>query len=163
MTLYELTKKYGSGKGENMMWMTVEVISDAVETSMDPEAKERLMRDVYSKMSGHHYNEEYALEDVAKMYYKDGNGKEIHAPYWTVQQVKEVYDTVSGKIPEYTFWDFYVTLQMTKADNCPLVMRWFPNSTPEERDKMLVEMAVNWLADPDYPHQGEKIWRYLNG
>ena len=162
MTLYDLTKKYGSGKGEEMMWKTVEVISEAVETSMEPEAKEQLMRDVYGKMSGGHYNEEYAIEDVAKMFYKDSNGKEIHAPYWTVQQVKDVYDTISGKIPDYTFWDFYVTLQMIKADNCPLLMRWFPNSTADERDKMLIEMAINWLADPDYPYPGEKIWRYLN-
>ena len=113
-------------------------------------------------MSGGHYNEEYAIEAVAKLFYKASNGKEIHAPYWTVQQVKDVHDTISGKIPDYTFWDFYVTLQMIKADNCPLLMRWFPNSTADERDKMLIEMAINWLADPDYPYPGEKIWRYLN-
>ena len=29
-TLYEMTKMYGAGKGESMMWDTVRVISDAV-------------------------------------------------------------------------------------------------------------------------------------
>lgn len=70
--------------------------------------------------------------------------------------------SVARNIPDYNFWDFYVTLQMTKADNCPLIMRWFPDSTPEERDKMLVDMAVNWLDDPDNKNAGHKIWSYLN-
>ena len=43
-----------------------------------------------------------------------------------------------------------------------MLMRWFPNATPEERDGMLVEMAVNWLDDPDSPDAGHKIWSYLN-
>lgn len=162
MTLYEMTKKYGEGKGESTMWATLSAVSDAVETSMDATAKHDLLRKVYAEMSGHHYNEEYALEDVAKMYFKGTDGKEHRAPYWTVDQVKAVYDNVSRNISDYNFWDFYVTLQMTKADNCPLIMRWFPNATPEERDKMLVEMAVNWLDDPDNKDAGHKIWSYLN-
>ena len=162
MTLYEMTKKYGEGKGESAMWATVSAVSEAVDTSMDPEAKRKLMRDVYAAISGHHYNEEFAQEDVAKMFYKGNDGKEHHAPYWTVEQVKDVYPSVSKQIPDYNFWDFYVTLQMVKADNCPLLMRWFPNATPEERDRMLVEMAVNWLDDPDSPAAGHKIWAYLN-
>ena len=162
MTLYEMTKKYGEGKGESAMWATVSAVSEAVEESMDPEARRKLMREIYAAMSGHHYNEEFAQEDVAKMYYKGNDGKEHYAPYWTVDQVKGVYETISRQIPDYNFWDFYVTLQMTKADNCPLLTRWFPNATADEKDKMLVEMAVNWLDDPDSPSAGHKIWAYLN-
>ena len=163
MTLYDLTKKYGEGKGESTMWKTLASVSDAIEHSMPEEDRHRLMRQVYGKMSGDHYNEEFAKEDVAKMYYRDNTGSEYHAPYWTVDQVKDVYDRISGEIPEYNFWDFYVTLQMVKADNCPVIMKWLPNSTPDERDRMLVDMAVNWLNDPDTKHPGTKIWNYLNG
>ena len=162
MTLYEMTKKYGEGKGESAMWATVSAVSEAVEESMEPEAKHKLMREIYAAMSGHHYNEEFAQEDVAKMFYKGPDGKDHRAPYWTVEQVRDVYASVSRQIPDYNFWDFYVTLQMTKADNCPLLTRWFPNATTDEKDKMLVEMAVNWLDDPDSPSAGHKIWSYLN-
>lgn len=162
MTLYEMTKKYGEGKGEATMWTTIEAISEAIEESMDDDAKKDLMRQVYGTMSGYHYNEEMAMEDVAKMYYKGPDGKDHYAPYWTAQQVRSVYDPIARQIPEYNFWDFYVTLQMMKADNCSMLMRWFPNATPEERDGMLVEMAVNWLDDPDSPDAGHKIWSYLN-
>lgn len=145
------------------MWKTLAFVSEAIEKGMPEEDKHHLMRQVYGKMSGDHYNEEFAKEDVAKMYYRDNTGSEYHAPYWTVDQVKDVYDRISGEIPEYNFWDFYVTLQMVKADNCPVIMKWLPNSTPDERDRMLVDMAVNWLNDPDTKHPGTKIWNYLNG
>lgn len=162
MTLYELTKKYGEGKGESAMWSALSAVSEAVENSMDADARRDLLQKVYAGMSGHHYNEEFAMDDVAKMYYKGADGKEHHAPYWTVDQVKAVYDNVARSIPDYNFWDFFVTLQMIKADNCPLIMRWFPGATPEERDKMLVEMAVNFLDDPDSKDAGHKIWSYLH-
>ena len=162
MNLYELTKKYSNGKGEDMMWKTLSIVSDAVESSMSEEDKKCMLRKVYGAMSDGHYNEEFAQEDVAKMFYKGPDGKDHRAPYWTVEQVRDVYASVSRQIPDYNFWDFYVTLQMTKADNCPLLTRWFPNATADEKDKMLVEMAVNWLDDPDSPSAGHKIWSYLN-
>lgn len=161
MNLYDFTKKYGEGKGESMMWKTVRVISDHVE-KMSPEAQEDLMRDLYATMAEGHYDEHFAKEDVAKMYYTDEAGEKHYAPYWTDEQVKAVYDKVKGEIPHYNMWDFYVTLQMSKADNCPMLKKWFPNATPEEMDKYLVDMAVNWLNDDDNPYGNEKIWGYLN-
>ena len=162
MTLYEMIKKYGEGKGESTMWSSVCSISKAVDSSMPEEAKHSLMREVYASMSGHHYNQEFAMEDVAKMYYIGEDKKAHHAPYWTVEQVSNVFDGISGDIPDYNFWDFYVTLQMVKADNCPLIMRWFDGLSGEEMDEKFVEMAVNWLNDPDSPNAGHKIWSYLN-
>lgn len=163
MNLYDFTKKYGEGKGESMMWKTVHVISDAIEKDMDPEAKENLMRRLYEAMTEGHYDEHFAKMDVAKMYYTDDAGQKKYAPYWSDEQVKAVYDSVHTLIPdEYNFWDFYVTLQMIKSDYCPLLRKWFPNATPEEMDKKLVELAINWLNDSDNPFGDEKIWKYLN-
>ena len=161
-SLYEMIKKNGTGKGEPVMWRSVKVISDAVEEHMDEDAKHELMRDVYAEMAGGHYNEQMAMEDVSKMYYTDEDGKKMYAPYWTKEQVAGVYDSVKSEIPEYNMWDFFVTLQMVKSDNCPMLKKWFPNATPEEMTQKFVAMAVNWLKDEDNPFGTEKIWKYLN-
>ena len=163
MNLYELTKQYGEGKGEGMMWTTLSIVSQAIDDSMEHEARERLLRRLYCKMSDGHYNKEYAEEDVAKMYYVDEDGKMVYAPYWTEQQVRAVYDSVKRSIPgEYNFWDFFVTLQMVRADNCELMREWFPDASAEELDGRFVALALNWLNDPDNPYCDSKIWKYLN-
>ena len=163
MNLYDFTKKYGEGKGEGTMWKTVAIISDAVESKMSDTEKKALLRKLYSAMDGCHYNEEFAKEDVAKMYYEDGDGEKHYAPYWTESQVKEVYDSVSEEIPDYNMWDFYVALQMIRSDNCPLYHEWFPDASPSEMDAKYVEATVNWLDDQDYRYPSTKIWHYLNG
>lgn len=163
MNLYELTKKYGEGNGEEMMWKAVKIISDSVEKDMDDKAKHELMRRIYGAMSDCHYNEEYAIEDVEGMFYIDEAGEMHYAPYWTVPQVKEVYESVKATITAgYNFWDFYVALQMQKSDMYPMLKKWFPNATAEQIDKMLVEAAVNWLNDADNPYGYHKVWSYVN-
>lgn len=163
MTLYELIKKYGTGKGEDMMWKSVRVISDAVDTMLDEQARNKLLKKVYGAISSCHYNEEYALADVTDMFYIDESGNEHFAPYWTPQQVRVVYDSVSGELPEsYNMWDFYVALQMQKSDLCPMLRRWFPNDTPEQMDKRIIEATVNWMNDEDNPYSDRKVWWYVN-
>lgn len=51
---------------------------------------------------------------------------------------------------------------MTKSDNCPMLEKWYPDLTPEQKDEKLVEMALNWLKDDDNPYGSKKIWCYLN-
>ena len=163
MTLYELTKKYGEGKGESMMWTTLEIVSDKIEESMDDESKEHLMRCLYSKMSDGHYDREYAIQDVSKMYYVDQTGMKHNAPYWTEAQVMEAYQSVKKDLPSYyNEWDFYVTLQMIKSDYCPLLKKWYPTATQDDMDKKLIELAVNWLNDSDNPYGKHKVWGYLS-
>lgn len=162
-SLYNLIKKYGTGKGEPVMWKSVRVISEAVDKNMDDKAKEDLERKIYAEMSGGHYDEEFALEDVKHMYYVDERGERHYAPYWTPEQVEGVYNSVRSEIPDYNMWDFYVVLQMQKSDLCPMLKKWFPGATDEQMTQKVVEAAVNWLVDDDNPYGQEKIWRYLNG
>ena len=163
MNLYDFTKKYGEGKGESMMWTTVRAISDAVEADMPENAKKKLMRRLYGVMSSGHYDESFAKEDVSKMYYLDGDGVKHYAPFWTDPQIEEAYKSAAPSIDgAYNMWDFYVTLNMVKADNCRMLSEWFPGATSEEMNKKFVDMAVNWLNDPDYPYGETKIWSYLN-
>lgn len=163
MTLYDLTKKYGEGKGEGTMWKTLALVSDAIENSMEPSAKHKLMRSVYGAISNGHYNDAFAKEDIAKMYYVDDAGRQHNAPYWTDEQMGEVYEKVKASLPSaYNACDFAVTMNMIKSDNCALLHKWFPNATQEEMDAKLVDLAVNWLNDSDNPLGDAKIWRYLN-
>ncbi len=157
-----MTKKYSAGKGEGTMWKTVEVISDAVDNYMDEEQQAWLMRRVYSVISAGHYNEDFAREDMANMYYTDADGKKRYAPYWTDDELKSVYDAVSGQIPGVPFWDFAVALNMKKSDECQLLHSWFPNATEKELTDKLVESTINWLNDEDSPYGKEKTWRYFN-
>lgn len=162
MTLYDLTKKYGAGKGEDTMWQTVAVVSDALEKAMPEEQRRAVLREVYGRMSGGHYNEEFAEEDIKKMYYIDRNGARHDAPYWPASAVREIYDTVKAEIKPYNACDFYVTMNMVASDNWALLERWFPGMSAEDRNRRTVELAVNWLNDPDSQHAENKIWQYLH-
>lgn len=162
MTLFEITKKYGEGKGDGFMWKTVASVSDSVEKFMPPAEKDKLKKKIYSMLSGGHYDKDFANETVEKMYYIDKAGNEHQAPYWPSNAVMEIYEDVKNKIPNYNCWDFYVALNMVASDNWCMLNRWFPEMSDQERDEKLVEMTVNWLDDPDSPFGNEKVWGYFN-
>ena len=160
-TIYEITKTYGAGKKEADMWATTKVISDAVEESMPEEAKKKLYDALYGYLTGGHYDEHYAKECVAKMFYTDEEGERHKAPYFTDSVVEEIYENNRDKLSGYTMWDFFVTMNMVASDNHNLIVSWFPEATSEERLEKYSELAVNWLNDEDYPPKS-KIWDYLH-
>ena len=162
MTLYDFVKTYGKGKGEPMMWKSVAIISDSVEKNMPEDAKKELLRDIYREMSDGHYNEQFAHEDVSKMYYVGDNGDKHFAPYWTDAKIKDIYDSVQDEVEPYNMWDFYTTLNMIWSDNYMLLTRWFPDENDTELSEKAVEMAINWLNDEDNPFGRNKIWGYFN-
>jgi hypothetical protein len=96
------------------------------------------------------------------MYYIDANVVKHQAPYWGEPEVRLAYEQIKSKIPHYNFYDFEVTLNMVKSDNCNKLKKWFPNATDEELKGKLIEEAVNYLDDEDNPYGDEKIWMYLN-
>ena len=146
-----------------MMWDTVAIISDAVEASMPEAEKEALERKIYGKMSEGHYDEHYAVEDVARMSYRDpATGMVRKAPFWSAETVRGIYDSLKGEMKGYNMWDFYVTLHMVASDNAALLAKWFPSLDAKGRDEKYVEMAVNWLNDDDNPYGSSKIWCYMN-
>lgn len=160
--IYDIIKNYGQGKGETVMWRSVRAISDGLKDMLSPDDYNHMARVVYASINGGHYNKEFAKEDVEKMYYIR-NGVKVGAPYWTDEQVMDVYGKVKGEIPgEYNMWDFYVALNMTKADNCMLFRKWWAGVSDEEIERRIVEAAVNYLNDTDNPYGTEKIWSYLN-
>ena len=164
MTLYDMTKKYGSGKGEPMMWDVIAVVSDAVDSSMPEAEKHALERKIYGKLSEGHYNEQYAVEDVAKMNYRDPRtGMVRKAPYWTAETIRGIYESLKADMRGYNCWDFYVALNNTKADNCVLFRSWWPDADMEVLTQKIAEATVNWLNDEDAPQGEGRVWRYFNG
>lgn len=161
MNLYDITKKYGEGKGESTMWSTLSLVSDAVDTLPHAE-KEALVRKVYGVMSGKHYNEEFAKEDIAKMYYKDDQGVKHYAPYWPDSDLRALYEEHIDEIPGYNLWDWMVVMNMIKSDNCNVLSEWFPDDDEDMRNEHIVRLALNWLQDEDNPFGSSKAWCYFN-
>lgn len=160
-TLYDLIKSNSNGKGEDMMWGSVEVISKFIDDHVSEEEKDKLMHQVFGLMSGGHYNEEFAEQAISKMYYKDKGGRKHFAPYWTPDQTEEIYEEVKSKIPEYNLFDFMVTINMKASDDWNLLHAWFPEITQEQLNKKITESTLNWLIDDDWPTKS-KIWDYFN-
>ena len=104
--IYDIIKQYGEGKGESTMWRSVRAIDDELKDMLTPEDYCHMERVVYASIAGSHYNEEFAKQDVKKMYY-NRNGMKMSAPYWSDEQVAEVYNKVKGEIPSaYNMWDW---------------------------------------------------------
>ena len=162
MNLYDLIKKYGTGKGEGMMWKAVSVISDAVDSYMPEEEKDSLVRKVYGEMSDGHYNEEFAREDIKRMYYTDKEGNKHYGPYWTDDELMTLYRRYKNEIPGYNCWDWSVVMTMAKSDMYPIITAWFPELTEDGVNEKLVQYSINWLKDPDSPYGQSKVWGYLN-
>lgn len=162
MDIYTIIKDSLKGEGSDKMWCVTKILSDYIEEYVPEKRKHALLTKVYYGTNGGHYNEEFAEKSIAKFYYVDDDGVKHQAPYWTESEVKGIYDTIKNEIPKYNFYDFEVTLNMVKSDNCNKLRRWFPEATKEELLDKLVEEAVNYLNDEDNPYGSEKIWKYLN-
>lgn len=163
MNTKELIKKYGEGKGEATMWKSVDIISEMLDEKLTPEEKTCLEKKLYALMQGEHYDEYFAKMQVEQMYYTDPKGEKHYAPYWTDDDVKQVYAAYKGKIHgEVTFWDFYVALNMTKSDNCNLFKSWWPDADVPTMTQKIAEATVNWLNDEDAPQGEARVWRYFN-
>lgn len=166
MTVYELLKEHGAGKGEATMWQTTKVVSDALEVAMaaTPEAKEKVIKDVYAIVVGPHYNEELATAQIAKMAYVDGSGRKVASPHWTKSDYHQAYEYYRNKlkVAGVNAWDFAVTLEMQYSDYICTLREWWPSATQDELDQKAAELAVAYLNDPDDMDDG-KIWRRFNG
>ena len=162
MTLTELIKKYGTSKGEDAMWASVDLVSKALEDHLTESEYNDIKKKMHYIMFGGHFDKEFANKQIAKFYYIDTDGSKHFAPYWTEDEVKSVYNEVRSTISDYNFYDFEVALNMIKSDYCPLLKRWFPDEDKDSHVKRLVALTLNWLIDEDNPFGTEKVWLYFN-
>ena len=164
MTTKQLIQKYGEGKGTDTMWKSVDMISEVLDDKLSPEEKSCLEKKLYAMMNGEHYDEHFAHKQVEHIYYTDLQGVKHQAPFWTDDDVKQVYAAYKSRIKgDVNFWDFYVALNNTKADNCNLFRQWWPDADVSTMTQKIAEATVNWLNDEDAPQGDARVWRYFNG
>ena len=144
------------------MWKTVAVVSDMVEQYLSESEKHDLMRKMYGVMSNGHYNEDFAREDISKMYYVSDDGERHYAPYWPDDALIAIYRENKDKIPDYNQWDWMVVMNMIKSDNCHMLVEWFPGISEEKLNEKYVQSSLNWLRDEDNPFGRSKAWGYFN-
>ena len=155
----ENKNKLTQDKLEKIVCMLAGVIDNHVDDHVD-----KMKRKVWCIISDGHYNEEFALEDVRKMYYELNEVKH-YAPYWDLEFVKELYNSSKGEytiLNDYNVYDFYVTINMIKSDNYKLYKTRFRNYSESDINRIFLEDTINWLDDADNPYGTSKIWKYLN-
>jgi hypothetical protein len=162
MDVLSILKDSLGNEGSDKMWCITKILSENIEKFVPEKQKESLMSQIYYSVNGGHFNKDFAEKAISKMYYVDINKTKLHAPYWAEPEVRTIYNSVKDRIPGYNFYDFEVTLNMVKSDNCNKLKRWFPDATQEELLDKLIEEAINYLDDADNPYGTEKIWMYLN-
>lgn len=165
MNYFQLIEKYATGKGEKAMWAAVRKMSEFLDEVKEahPEKYWQVVKDTYEELAGPHYNEDFAVWQIAQLFYKDSMGAEHRSPNWTAEQYRRAFEEVKSRVPSgYTMWDFAVTLEKQYTDYHAMMKRWFPSATEEELKAKAVDAAVAFLADDDDKKDG-KIWRYYNG
>lgn len=153
MDVYELVQKYGKGQGEAKMWKSVAVMSEYLEPmkESDKEGYWCMMRKMYGVMSEGHYNEEFALWDVAQIEYTNRHGEKRTGAYWTAEQVEEA--TKGMKFPAgVNKWDKFVAFNLMHSDLCKKM-----------DDAQVLEAAYSfYFADEDWPGgSSTKVWDYI--
>lgn len=108
----------------------------------------------------HHFDEELGRACIANIYYfKDDVTKE-YAPFFDYKEVKEEYDKQAWMIPDYTMWDFAVTMNKMFAENIDVIGKW--SRSKETLKKRISELSVSFLCDESTNHPTDKIWWYMN-
>lgn len=162
MNTYEIINTYFKGKDPEPLLRVLNKVVTAV-NKLPEEDQEQLNKDIYYALNGGHYDECFAKLAVGKMYYTVDREKH-YAPYWMRSEIENIWNKHKGEIEEsdYTMWDFYVTMNMLMSDNYKLLEERYPNSSKDEKTKIIVEDTINYLNDEDNPFGSEKIWGYLN-
>ena len=162
MDVYSILKEGLRGEGSDKMWGIAKILSDSIEEYVPEKQRDVLLTKVYYSTKGGHFDRDFADRAISKFYFVSPDDVRHQAPYWTEPEVRTIYESIRNKIPAYNFYDFEVTLNMVKSDNCNKLKKWFPQASDKELLDRLVEEAVNYLDDADNPYGTEKIWKYLN-
>lgn len=161
MRLYQMIKENWDESSEDAMWASVKALSEYLDHQSEEE-REEVLRKVYEAMTGGHFNEHFAKEQIAKMVYKDKAGEVKNGPFYDMETIKAIYEQIKDTIKPYNVWDFAVVMNMVKSDNDALFRKWWSSATEADLQQKVIEMSINWLDDPDYVPMNKKAWNYFN-
>lgn len=161
MNFVELIQQYQKGTTPEQMLAVTKVIGEFVTSHATEEEMCSLSKDIYGIIGEGHFDRYFAKDAIGKMYYEEENGTKHYGPFFTDEEVKEVFDLNKDDISDYTIHDLAVTMNMLRSDNNRFFERYAKNTT--EMKAMVTCMAIEYLQDPDAPYPTQKIWRYVNG
>lgn len=161
MNFVELIQQYQKGTTPEQMLAVTKVIGEFVTSHATEEEMCSLSKDIYGIIGEGHFDRYFAKDAIGKMYYEEENGTKHYGPFFTDEEVKEVFDLNKDDISDYTIHDLAVTMNMLRSDNNRFFERYAKNTT--EMKAMVTCMAIEYLQDPDAPYPTKKIWRYVNG
>jgi len=109
-----------------------------------PDVYDGFVRDAYESISGHHYNEEYAIKDVERLKYNDRTGCLRHGGHWSVDEIATL---TSGMVfpTMTTLHDRYVALNVAYSYFCQ-----------KYRDETIINLAYIMFFDGK-----RNIWDYM--
>lgn len=161
MDLTKLIENYQEGATAEQMLQVTKAIAKFVTGHADKEETDKMCRDIYGILSNGHFDECFADGAIRRMYYEDEDGNRHHAPYFTEDEVREVFSLNKDDISDYTVYDLAVTMNMLRSDNSRFLEKYAKNTA--EIKEMVTCMAIEYLQDPDAPYPKSKIWHYING
>lgn len=145
--MVENAKKAGTAN-EKTMWQSIESFSELLEELREshPEKYWNFMREQHGIMYGGHYDEMFALYDVAMLEYTDKTGARKQGGHWTLEQIETA--TSGMRFPSgVTQWDKYVAFNAAYADLCKVL----------EDGEILKAGFALYFADEDWGSD-TKIW-----
>lgn len=134
------------------MWESVDRISEFLErmAKVSPKAVKEFLRGQHRVLFGGHYDEPFAMEDVASLSYTDASGEEHVGPHWTADQVESATKELTFP-PEVTAWDRYVAFNAAYADFC----KYFC-------DEQILQIGYAFYFQDEDWDGNEKIWDYMS-
>ena len=142
----------------------LDIVAHYIDEQNCEDMEQCLIRRIHESVHGKHFDEDCAIHTVSKMFYvKDGSTSKTYGAFVPLEQSNKIYARFKDDLhKDYNQYDFYVTLNMSYADNFNLFHKWFKDVSDEAMLNIVAEYAINWLADDDSPYQGHtKIWSYL--
>ena len=136
---------------EKTMWESIESVSELLEELEEshPDAYWKFMREQAGIMHRHHYDEDFALYDVAQLSWTDKSGMKHTGAHWTADQVEQA--TAAMHFPQNTTkWDKYVAFNAAFSD----LAREFDEA------QILKAGFLLYFADEDWGST-TKIWEYM--
>lgn len=160
MNYVELIEKYREELTPEQMMDIAEAIGRFVEYKVSEKEMDRLCTMVYAVIGECHFDKYFADEAIKKMWYEDEDGKH-HAPFFTEEEVKAVFEKHKDDISDYTIYDLAVTMNLIRSDYNGLLNKHTSNA--DEMMEMLVSMVIEYLQDADTEYPTCKIWHSING
>ena len=137
---------------EKTMWESIDSFSELLEELREshPDLFWDFMRRQHGLMYHNHYDEAFAMYDVAQMHYTGKTGDKHSGPHWTVEQIEQA--TAAMKFPPGTTkWDKYVAFNAAYSD----LSKGFDDAD------ILKAGHLTYFADEDWGSE-TKIWEYMS-